>query len=88
MPSWLEDLPEDERDAAKARFLVRLCALYDNPASSIGNLSEALGYQRNSLITITKGGISPNVALALERRLGREIAPREVLNPAYFAIPA
>lgn len=89
MPAWLDEMPEgEEREAARARFLVRFCAIYANPAGSVGNLSEAIGYQRNSLVTVTKNGISPSVAIALEKLLGREIAPRELLNPSYFAIPA
>lgn len=88
MPAWLDSLPEDEREAARARFLIRLCALYANPAGAMGDLSLALGYQRNSLVVITKDGISPKLAIAIESLLGRDIAPREVLNPQFFAIPA
>lgn len=84
LPSWLGELPEDDRPTAKCRFLLRLAAVYFSPAGQLNVLSEALGLHRNSLSTYDS--IPADMAVKLEALLGREHFPRELFRPDLFTV--
>lgn len=90
LPKWLDDLPEAERPAARTKFLLKYCALYATENGSLQDLSEALGYSRRTILQ-TSGGfeaLNTNIALRIEKLLGREVITRELLLPEIFDIPA
>ena len=90
MPAWLDELPDDEKPAARAKFLLKVCALYATPEGKLLDLSTALGYSHRTLhqLTATKSPMNVNVAVALEKLLGREVITREIALPELFDITA
>lgn len=80
LPPWCED--KDRLD-----FLFRLAALYHNRQGSLRALAEAIG-RSNSFFTVTaaSGKISGDDAVAIEKAVGRDLFPRELLRPDLFTI--
>jgi hypothetical protein len=82
LPAWLDDLPQEDQAAARARFLLRLAALHYSPAGQLKSLSTALDMHPNSLAAYDT--ISPELAVRLESLLGREKFPRSLFRPDLF----
>jgi hypothetical protein len=87
LPAWLETLPETEREDARRRFLLRLAALYDCPEGHMKHLSEGIGLAPNTLATYLSQSqpITPEIAVKLETRLGKDLFPRSVFRPDIFS---
>lgn len=84
MPAWLEALPQEEREVARARFLIKLAALYNSPGGKVNTLSEDLGLATSSLVAYDN--IPAPRAVQLEGLLGREHFPRELFRPDLFCV--
>lgn len=87
-PTWLDELPVDERVWARIRFRMRLAALYATQTGTIEALAPLTGYtlaaMKNVLAASTRQHCSPRMALAVEAIVGRDIAPRESLAPDVY----
>lgn len=88
-PKYIDGLPAKKRDAARMRFAVRLAALYATEDGGIKHLSARLGLHPNSLATLlapARGNVvmPHRIAKAIEQLVGREIVPREALNPEVY----
>lgn len=89
IPRWIDAMPAKKRSAARVRFLVRVAAAYATPEGTVPAMSEQLGLHKNSLNTMIAPGrgdqtISPQLAKSIERLVGRDILPREMLCPEIF----
>lgn len=88
LPSWLADLPEKERDDAYNFFLLELVRIYSGPRATAREFSLRLGYSEHVVYNMKKvGTISPEMAMSIEKLMGRELFPRELFRPDYFALP-
>lgn len=88
-PAWVmrHETPESV-DRAKLAFLLRLAALYHNPTGSVAELSEACGFSNSALhMALKRDRITAEVAVAIERVVGRELFPREMLRSDLFTLP-
>lgn len=85
LPAWLHNLPEEEQSPARARFLMRLAALYHSEGGKMNTLSIACEKHPSTLSILTN--ISPELAIGLEEVLGREMFPRELFRPDIFNTP-
>lgn len=83
-PPYMAELPEEQRQEARARFLIRLAALYFSPEGKMQALSSACGLHKNHLATLR--GISPESAIKMEKAVGRELFPRELFRPDLFTV--
>lgn len=82
-PSWLGNLPREEQEGYRLRFNIAMAALYARPDGSIIKFSEELGLPPTALSKAkTLMRLSPEVALKIEQRLGRELFPWECFLPA------
>lgn len=89
MPSWLDSVPEDERDATKLRILLSLAAIYASECGTASRLAECLGAGPSAILQAkARGKISGEMAVKLEALLGRELFPRELFRPDLFLIGA
>lgn len=86
LPRWLEELPREEQQAAKARFLLRLAALYYSEGGKMNVLSTACKLNPTTLSGLNS--ISPELAVCLEEVLGADTFPRVYFRPDIFAAPA
>ena len=86
MPAWLEAVEDDRQLAERTRFLLRLAALYIDPEGRLSELSRRCGLAENTLATISKrqDRVSPEIAISVEKAVGREVMPRELLRPDLF----
>lgn len=86
-PKWLDGITDDsKREEARHRLLLGLACLFHSPEGKTGDLAEALGMTANNLSLIkTRGRVSPEIAIDIERILGREHFPRELFHPALYA---
>lgn len=87
-PAWLEKLPPKRRERARKRWLVNLAALHYSPQNSVAQLSRGLGMHAGSLNTILcrDTRLSATICVGIEKLVGREVMPREVLDPEIFRI--
>lgn len=89
MPPWLADLPDVERPKARIRFLLCLASAYCGDRGNHSKLAHVIGFHVNTVHAAKqRGDVSPEMALALESALGRELFPRELFLPDLFNIPA
>ena len=87
MPSWLADLPDVERERARVRFLLCLASIYLQDKGTPADLSTALGLNPNQVnVMKTRGIVSGEIAVAVEKLLGRDLFPRELFRPDLFLI--
>jgi len=86
MPQWLDTIADEDQDAARSRFLLRLAALYHSPEGKLNTLSEAVGFSPNSLAQLYR--VSAPLAVSLEELLGRDNFPRELFRPDLFRTEA
>lgn len=86
LPEWLNAVPPEKRARARKTYLLKLAALQIVPSGTLGDLSVALGLSRNTLGTVCgqDGHISPRITLAIESAVGRDLLPRELLNPEVY----
>jgi hypothetical protein len=88
-PKWLDTLPEADRPAARLRWILEIAAAYHSPEGAMTTLSKACG-KADSTVSKAKydGRISARLAIQIEQVLGRDIMPREIICPEFFAIEA
>lgn len=79
IPAWVT--PEQ-----RTEFVLRLAASYYKMGGTLGDLSEALEGSRSLLHMAlkAKGGLSPQMCIRLEEKLGRDLFPREFFRPDIF----
>lgn len=89
-PHWVTDTQSPkEFDHAQLRFYLRLAALYHNPKGSMCLLSRAIGLSEPALVMIHKrGNMTGEVAVGIEKAVGRALFPRELFRPDLFTIDA
>jgi hypothetical protein len=87
VPSWLESLPEEERSKALSMFYVRLAALYASEDGQLKVLSQRIGWSESAVSkAVFARQVSPKMAVEIEKTLGRNLFPRELLRPDIFQI--
>lgn len=86
-PKWLDGITDDsEREAARHRYLLNLACVFHSKDARTSDLADALGVTANNLSIIkARGRVSPEMAIDIERILGRDHFPRELFNPALYA---
>lgn len=86
MPLWVDQAaPGDPRRIARLRFLLDLCALYGTPDGRMTTLSMRCGFSPSAIGKAKHlGAVSPEMAIEIERCLGRGWITREVLLPEMF----
>lgn len=85
-PSWLSEItdPRDKAEAA-AKFTLALAALYCTPKGNLDDLSRACNSSPSRVRVSRKlGRVTPQLAIAIEACLGRELFPRELFCPDHF----
>jgi len=90
-PAWLAELPKEEQEKARIRWLIRLYALYATEEGGLKKFAAHMGLSTNYLKTQTQHTfwrqLPPKTAIKIEETLGRDIAPRERLRPDLFTLP-
>ena len=87
-PEWLGRITDPaERDQARVRFYVALAAVYATEQCNVKGLAEAIGCTPNALsVAKSRGVITPEMAIAIEREVGRPRFARELFRPDLFVI--
>lgn len=87
-PMWLQDkAPGRPKQKARLAWLLDLCALYASPDGSLKTLSIMCGFSSSAIGKARHlGTISPEMAIEIEKKLGRAWITREVLLPELFSI--
>lgn len=87
-PAWLKTIPADRRRAERARFFLRLAALYATPAGHMTELAAKIGLHPKSLGAYARPGaawaIPARVARTIEKATGDTVSRKE-LSPALDA---
>lgn len=88
-PKWIDELPTQEQPRARVRTIVRYVALLSDPEASIYNLSERLGFSRNTLNScINQGrydnGLPVPVIRNIESLIGAGVIERADMNPFVY----
>jgi len=89
LPRWLREMPDSpEKRRNKTTFFLRIAALYATQSGTMGSLSELCGkpprYFRDVAFNANRGVIQPDVAASIEKVVGREVLPRDILAPGVF----
>jgi hypothetical protein len=86
-PKWLDGITDDsEREAARHRLLLGLACLFHSPDGRTADLAFVLDMTPNAFSLMkARGRVSPEIAIDIERILGREHFPRELFHPALYA---
>lgn len=88
IPPRIEALTEPQREHARLRYVLLLAAVWYSRSGTLAELAEDCGYNKGLFSTcMTRGEVTPDIALALEKTLGREHWPRELFCPR-LALPA
>jgi hypothetical protein len=90
LPRWIDSLSGQERAAATQRFFLRTAALHASESGTLRELASALGRSKNALTRYVADDaelIPVELAIDLERLVGRDTLPREALRPDIFVIP-
>lgn len=87
-PMWLQKTPPgDPRKKARLRWLLDLCALYYSEGGRMTDLSVGCGLSSSAIGKAKHlGVISPEMAICIEKHLGRAWITREVLLPELFSV--
>ncbi len=89
-PIWVERAAVGEpRRIARLRWLLDLCALYGSIDGKMTTLSLRCGFSSSAIGKAKHlGALSPEMAIEIERCLGRAFITRDVLLPELFKIEA
>lgn len=87
-PMWLQKTaPGDPYRKARLRWLLDLCALYYSEEGRMTDLSKGCGLSSSAIGKAKHlGVISPEMAICIEKLLGRAWVTREVLLPELFSV--
>lgn len=89
MPSWLAEIPDVERSKARTRFLLCLASAYTAERGDKTKLAQAIDAKVKTMHAANeRGQVSPEMAIAIETALGRDLFPRELFRPDLFTLPA
>ena len=85
-PTWVDSLPDAEKEAEKVRFRIRVAALYATREGLYAGLAERVGVSLATVGAIASKTqrLSVPSALRFERALGREVCPREEMAPHFY----
>jgi hypothetical protein len=84
LPKYCAEVEGFDPKTIRARFMIRLAALYYSPSGQLSDMSKALGFHSGTLAGLNE--ISPKLAIGIEELLGRERFPRELLRPDLFLV--
>ena len=80
-------MPEEDKAAAKLRWLLSLAAIYASRDGTATALAEALDTGNTAILQAkARGRISGEMAVKLESLLGRDLFPRELFRPDLFIV--
>lgn len=87
-PLWLQQTPPGEpRRKARLGWLLDLCTLYASEKGGLAALSTRCGFSSSAIGKAKHlGVISPEMAIEIEKCLGRAWITREVLLPELFSV--
>lgn len=87
-PKWLADIQNvEERECSRIKWLLSMACVYHSATGRPGTLANAVGLSANAFSIIkSRGKITPETAIAIERELGRDLFPRELFRPDLFII--
>lgn len=86
-PAWVTSAESDvERDRLRSRYLLNLAAAAFSPSGHLTALSTAIGLDRATLSAYAARGsrVPVEVAIKIERAVGREFVTREAFRPDIF----
>lgn len=88
-PVWLDEIADPaDREHAKTRFFLSLAALYAHESGNAKPASQQFGFNGAQIaVARCRGVITADMAIAMERKLGRDLFPRELFRPDLFSIP-
>lgn len=70
-------------------YHLAIVALHATPEGTMRALADLIGVQENLFSRVkATGTISPNLCVTLEKTVGRDVMPRELLNPSVFYVEA
>jgi hypothetical protein len=88
IPSWFYglSLSRDEDKIVRNRYLLKAAALAHTPEGSMENLANDLQIHYHSLVRLYQPGrsISAQLAVRLEKTVGKEVIPRTLVRPDLF----
>jgi hypothetical protein len=88
IPKWVNDKPANERQFARQRLLINIAAAYATEEGTIRAMCKALGRQKSYFaryISYTNPIIiTAEIAVEVERLIGKDAVPREELAPHIF----
>lgn len=88
IPVWVAELPDVERKSAETRYLLGVAANYCCDRGNISRLARTLGTSVQSIHSaIDRGQVSAEMAISIEKVLGRKHFPRELFRPDLFTLP-
>jgi|SRR5690349_3709939 len=83
-PAWIAELPKEKRGPAKVRYYLSVAAAWHSEAGTLTELSRSLGRHEAHLnVSRKRGKVSPELAVEIEQKLGRECFPRELFNDIF-----
>lgn len=89
IPDWFSRLDLRDRDDQKLRnkYFVKTAAMLHNPHGNLQELADAMGITLVSLYhsySVSRGSISPRMALLLEKTIGSDKVPAKLIRPDLF----
>lgn len=86
-PTWLAGEKDPELSKKRTRFLLSLACVYYSESGQASDLAEAVGMTPNAFAVMkTRGKLPPEMAVALETALGRDLFPRALFRPDLFEV--
>lgn len=85
-PAWLDGIADPiEKEQELHRLLLGLARLFHSREGTSIKLADTLGVTPNALAQYRiKGKVPPDMAVAIERALGKELLPRVLFHPDLF----
>jgi hypothetical protein len=85
LPGYISETTEEiARRKAETQFRLRLAALFLSKNGTLMQLAKTCGLHEKSLSALTD--ISPELAIKIEKALGRDLFPREYFRPDLFVV--
>lgn len=86
-PKWLQNVPAPERAGALLAYHLGIAALHASQAGTMKELADMVGWPESSFSQAKKkGALAPRMCIKIEQVVGRDIMPRELLCPEFFAV--
>lgn len=86
LPKWLETVDKTSYEHERVKSLLRLAAIHATREGSLRALGRLLNYHEQSFIhwAARPTGVPSRACLDIERICGRELFPRELINPRLY----